>query len=53
MSSKRPTKAELSALSKLGAKKGGKARWASRTPDERSAHARAMNQARWDRERQK
>jgi hypothetical protein len=45
--SPRPTKAELSALSKLGAKKGGKARWAGTTTAERAAHAKAMNAARW------
>ena len=50
--SRRPTKAELAALSKLGAKKGGKARWEGRSAAERSAHAKAMNQARWGRRKE-
>lgn len=43
----RPSKAMLSALSKLGAKKGGKARQAAMTPEERKAHSALMTAKRW------
>lgn len=37
------------ALAKLGASKGGKARAANMTPEERSSQARKAAQARWGR----
>ena len=43
----RPSKAMLSALSKLGAKKGGKARQAKMTPEQRKEHSAMMNARRW------
>lgn len=40
------------ALARLGAAKGGRARWARLTPAERSALARRLAQLRWARVRQ-
>ena len=44
---KRQKNLHAAALSKLGAKKGGKARWADVSKEERSAILRRAVQARW------
>jgi len=53
MATRRPPRLNrhAQALSKLGASKGGKARWEGLSAEERRAHAQKAAQARWGKKR--